>query len=79
MYTTYHFDSAEDISVDIIDSIKATYKTKAINIIIEEEVKVAFELSDEQKAILDERLFEDTSNYIPSKELFKSIAEKYGI
>lgn len=79
MYTTYHLDSAEEIDIKFIDEIKATYKNRPINITIMEEENTTFVLSDEQKAILDERLNEDKINYIPSKELFKSIFEKYGI
>lgn len=79
MHTTYHFDSAEDINQDMIDSIKATFKSSPIHITVVKEERIAHELTDEQKAILDERLLEDKANYIPSKELFKSIAEKYGI
>ncbi len=79
MHTTYHFDSAADINQDIIDSIRATYKNRPINITVVEDAKEAYQLTDEQKAILDERLLEDKSNYITSNELFKSISEKYGI
>ena len=38
MYTTYHFKSAADINVDILDAIKATFKTKPITITVEEEM-----------------------------------------
>lgn len=37
MYTTYHLTSAQELSTDILDSIKATYKSKAITIIVEED------------------------------------------
>jgi hypothetical protein len=51
MYTTYHLDSAQEITIDLLDSIKATFKTKAISITVVEEEKSNFKLSDEQKAI----------------------------
>ncbi len=54
MQTTYHLSSAQEINTDIIDSIKAAYKTRPITIIIEEDI--AFEISDETKKMLDNRL-----------------------
>lgn len=38
-----------------------------------------FELTDEMKTILDERLSEDTASYIPVKEAMQAIKEKYGL
>ena len=37
MYTTYHFDSAADINSDLLKSIKAVFKGKAVVITVEEE------------------------------------------
>ena len=37
MYTTYHLTSAQEVNSDILDAIKATFKSKAITIIIEED------------------------------------------
>lgn len=54
MNTTYHFSSAQEISTDIIDSIKAAYKSRPITITIEEDI--VFEISDETKKMLDNRL-----------------------
>ena len=79
MYTTYHLDSAEDINQDIIDSIRATYKTRPIQITVVEEESVPFELSDEQKAILDSRLSEDKSDHITSEESLKRLKIRYGL
>jgi hypothetical protein len=79
MYTTYHFDSAEEINQDIIDSIRATYKTRPIQItVVEEEIK-PYELSVEQKAILDERSSEDTTQYISAEESLIRLSKKYGL
>jgi len=38
MYTTYHFKSAADINIDILNAIKAAFKEKPIVITIEEEM-----------------------------------------
>ncbi|HLU80582.1 MAG TPA: hypothetical protein VK010_00780 [Flavobacteriaceae bacterium] len=38
-----------------------------------------FELSDEQKVILDERLKEPEENYIPMKECLDDLKKKYGL
>ncbi len=37
MYTTYHLNSANDITSDIIDSIKATFKSKPITLVVDED------------------------------------------
>jgi hypothetical protein len=37
-----------------------------------------FELSDEQKAMLDERANEPKENYIPADEMMKSLRKKFG-
>ncbi len=66
MYTTYHLDSAQDINTDILEAIKVAFKSTPITITIEEEED--FELSDEMKAILDERLNEDGTDYISAEE-----------
>ncbi|MBK8390100.1 MAG: hypothetical protein IPL23_12800 [Saprospiraceae bacterium] len=63
MYTTFHLTSAQDLNSDILDAIKATFKTKAITIIVEEEDS-EFGLTSEMQTILDERLQEDISTYI---------------
>jgi hypothetical protein len=57
MYTTYHLKSADEINSDLLDSIKAIYKSKPITIIVEED-EDNFEPDDEMKTILDERLEE---------------------
>ena len=55
MYTTYHLTSAQEVSSDILDAIKATFKSKPITIIVEA-YEEDFELTTEMKTVLDERL-----------------------
>ena len=62
----------------MLDSIKATFKSKSI-IITVEEADCDDELTDEMKAILDERLAEDESTYLTRKELFDGLNEEYGL
>lgn len=38
MYTTYHLASAQDLTVDILEAIKANFKSKPIVITVEEEM-----------------------------------------
>lgn len=38
MYTTYHFKSAADINIDILNAIKIAFKEKPIVVTIEEEL-----------------------------------------
>ena len=74
-------------------AIKQTLKVKngKISVILPddfnaEEVEVIifskeddFILTDEQKAILDERLLEPDENYIPMKECLDDLKKKYGL
>ena len=77
MYTTYHLDSAQDINSDILDAIKANFKSKAIVITVEEEVD--FDISDKLKNILDERLSENESDYISSEQSISDLKKRYGV
>jgi len=38
MYTTYHLQSADDITEDVVKAIKTAFKSKPIKVTIEEEV-----------------------------------------
>ena len=44
-----------------------------------EETDCDDELTDEMKAILDERLQEDESTYLTEDELFDGLKKKYGL
>ena len=77
MYTTYHLSSAQDINVDILEAIKVAFKSKPITIIVEEDCD--FELSEDIKAILDERLKEDETIYLSAEESIKLLHKKYGL
>ena len=78
MYTTYHLTSAQDVSTDILDAIKAAFKSKAITIIVEADEE-DFELTTDSKDVLDERLLEDEKEYISSKDSIKQLNKKYGL
>ena len=78
MYTTYHLTSAQDVNTDILDAIKATFKTKPITIIVEED-DTDFELTTDMKTVLDERLQEDESTYLNAEESIKQLNKKYGL
>jgi hypothetical protein len=75
MHTTFHLNSAQDISSDLIDAIKAAYKSKPIIIIVEEEE----EITQEMKSILDSRLQEDESTYISSRQSINMLKKNYGL
>ena len=78
MYTTYHLTSAQEVNTDLLDAIKATFKTKAITIIVEED-EVNFDLSAEMKSVIDERVQEDENTYLTSEESIKKLNKKYGL
>jgi D-Tyr-tRNAtyr deacylase len=75
MYTTYHLSSAQEVNSDIIDAIKAAFKSRPITITIEEEDQ-DYEISQEMKSILDERLLEDESDYISAEESIIQLKKK---
>jgi hypothetical protein len=78
MYTTYHLTSAQELSTDILDSIKATFKSKPITIIVEEDDS-DFELTTDMKTVLEERLQEEESTYLSAEESIKQLNTKYGL
>jgi hypothetical protein len=78
MNTTYHLSSADELNADIIDSIKAAYKSKAITIIVEEDLS-EYQLSEEMKMVLDERMKEDLNTYLTEEESIKKLSDKYGL
>lgn len=77
MYTTYHLASAQDINADILEAIKVVFKSRPITITIEEDE--GFELTEEMKVTLDERLMEDGSDYISAEESISQLKSKYGL
>jgi len=77
MYTTYHLTSAQEVNVDILDAIKATFKSKPITITIEEDSN--FELTADMKAVLDERLQESENDYLSAEESINQLNKKYGL
>ncbi|MCB9327368.1 MAG: hypothetical protein H6572_01650 [Lewinellaceae bacterium] len=78
MYTTYHLKSAQEVSTDILDAIKATFKSKPITIIVEEDDR-DFELTSDMRTVLDERLQEDESTYLSADESINQLNKKYGL
>lgn len=78
MYTTYHLTSAQEVSTDILDAIKATFKSKPITIIVEED-ESDFELTTAMKSVLDERLEEDEKTYLTAEESIDKLNRKYGL
>jgi hypothetical protein len=78
MQATYRLASAQEVNSDLLDAIKATFKSKPITIIVEEDDSTS-ELTSEMKAVLDERLQEDESTYLSSKESINRLNKKYGL
>lgn len=64
MYTTYHFKSALDINIDILNAIKTAFKEKPVVLTIEEELdETAFLMSNpENKAMLLKSIAQDKNS-----------------
>lgn len=78
MYTTYHLKSAQEVNSDLLDAIKATFKSKPITIIVEED-EGDFELTSEMKDVLAERLQEEENTYLTAEESLNLLSKKYGL
>ena len=78
MHTTYHFLSAQEIPTEILDSIKAKFKSKPIIIIVKENEDET-ELSSEMKSMLNDRLEEDETTYLTINESMDRLKNKYGL
>jgi hypothetical protein len=78
MYTTYHLTSAQEVNTDILDAIKATFKSKPITIIVEED-ETDYGLTGDMKEILEDRLKEDENLYLTAKDSINQLNKKYGI
>lgn len=76
MSTTYHLESADELNSDLLESIKAMYKSKPITITVEED---NLDLDSDMKAILDERLEEDESTYLSANTSINLLKKKYGL
>ncbi|MCO5249704.1 MAG: hypothetical protein M9887_12240 [Chitinophagales bacterium] len=78
MYKTYHLSSAQEVDNDILDAIKTAFQSRPITIIVHESDS-SFELTDEMKNILDDRLMEDEDTYLTAEESVQKIDKKYGL
>lgn len=78
MYTTYHLTSAQEVNSDLLDAIKATFKSRPITIIVEEDEE-DYDLTSEMKSVLDERLGEDKKTYLTGEESISQLNKKYGV
>jgi len=78
MQATYHFNSAQELSADILEAIRLAFKSKPITIFIEED-NDNLGLSREQKSLLDERLEENENTYSSSEESVIHLKAKYGL
>ena len=61
MYTTYHLSSAQEVTTDILEAIKKTFKSKPITITVAEEIDTTTYLksSPANKAKLDKSIAQD--------------------
>ena len=78
MYTTYHLTSAQEVNSDILDAIKATFKSKPITIIVEVD-EDDFDLTTDMKNVLDERLLEDEETYLSAETSINLLQQKYDL
>lgn len=62
-------ENKKEIFVEILNLIGGKYELK----------KIDFYISENQKKILDERLKEEKTNFIPARETIKVLREKYGL
>jgi hypothetical protein len=78
MHTTYHLNSAQELTTDILEAIKLAYQSKPIVITIEED-QVEMGLEDTIEHVLAERMQEDEGTYLTAEESLKKLQKKYGL
>lgn len=78
MYSTFHFNSAQELNLDILEAIKVAFQSRPITITIEEGIDMEG-INPAQKAILSDRLAEDEETYLTAEESIKQLNQKYGI
>lgn len=78
MTTTYHLSSAQDLNADILEAIKMAFQHKSITIVVQEDT-ANYELSEEEKSILDCRLNEEKGDYISDEQSIKKLSDKFGL
>jgi hypothetical protein len=78
MSTTYHLSSAQELNADILEAIKATFKSKPITITVEEDID-HYVLTTEMKTVLDDRLKEDEGTYLTGEDAIEKLHKKYGL
>jgi hypothetical protein len=78
MQAIYHLSSSQEITFDLLESIRNTFKSKPITIVVDEEIE-DYEISEDLKSILNDRLAEDESDYISADESIKQLKNKYGL
>ena len=76
MQTTYHLKSAQELNSEILDAIKAAFKSKPINIIVKADDS-DYEFTEDMKEVLEERLQEDEATYLTAKESINQLNKKY--
>ena len=61
MYTTYHLSSAQEVTTDILEAIKTTFKSKPITITVAEDIDTTtyFMSSTANKAMLQKSIAQD--------------------
>jgi hypothetical protein len=70
MHTTYHISSAQDVSIELLEAIKATFKSKPICITVEEEIDTTAYLKSSManKEMLNKSMVQDQKGeYIVKK------------
>ena len=78
MQKTFHLSSAQEVSTDILDAIKAAFNSKPITIIVEEDDS-EYEITSDMKKVLDNRLQEDESTYITAEESIRQLNKRFGL
>ena len=63
MYTTYHLSSAEEVTTELLESIRSAYKSKPITITVEEELDAtAFLMSNPANMAIIEKSIQQAKN-----------------
>lgn len=78
MYTTYHITSAQEVNAELLVAIKATFKSRPITIILEEDEE-NFDLSNKINDILGQRVAENKTTYLTTEKSLRRMKKKHGL
>lgn len=78
MKAVFYFNSAQEVTLELLHSIKASFESRPIALIVEDSTQTE-ELSSEQKSILDNRMEEPETHCLSAEQSIDFLRKKYAL